>query len=63
MIFALKPFMKTPFCISGHGMPGATVADEFDKTLAFLEAIYLDEAAEHHSGDFNKGTCSRSVIF
>ncbi len=21
------------------------------------------EAAEHHSGDFNKGTCSRSVIF
>ena len=48
---------------SGHGMPGATVADEFDKTLAFLEAIYLDEAAEHHSGDFNKGTCSRSVIF
>ncbi len=31
--------LKTPFCISGHGMPGATVADEFDKTLAFLEAI------------------------
>lgn len=23
----------------GHGMPGATVADEFDRTLAFLEAI------------------------
>ncbi|HEA7343596.1 TPA: hypothetical protein RXK68_004496 [Escherichia coli] len=55
--------LKTPFCISGHGMPGATVADEFDKTLAFLEAIYLGEATEHHSGDFNKGTCSRSVIF
>ncbi|MBC0060018.1 hypothetical protein FSJ07_022890 [Escherichia coli] len=31
--------LKTPFCISGHGMPGATVADEFDKTLAFLDAI------------------------
>ncbi len=31
--------LKTPFCISGYGMPGATVADEFDKTLVFLEAI------------------------
>jgi hypothetical protein len=31
--------LKTPFCINGHGMPGATAADEFDKTLAFLEAI------------------------
>ncbi|ENP2200651.1 plasmid pRiA4b ORF-3 family protein [Salmonella enterica] len=31
--------LKTPFCISGHGMPGATIADEADKTLAFLEAI------------------------
>lgn len=31
--------LKAPFCISGHGMPGATAADEFDKTLAFLEAI------------------------
>ncbi|MCH6306285.1 hypothetical protein MMU39_23425, partial [Escherichia coli] len=30
---------SAPFCISGHGMPGATAADEFDKTLAFLEAI------------------------
>ncbi|EDV2780201.1 plasmid pRiA4b ORF-3 family protein [Salmonella enterica subsp. enterica serovar Newport] len=28
--------LKTPFCMSGHGMPGATAAD---KTLAFLEAI------------------------
>ncbi len=27
------------------------------------ERKYLGEAAEHHSGDFNKGTCSRSVIF
>lgn len=27
------------------------------------EKKYLGEAAEHHSGDFNKGTCSRSVIF
>lgn len=31
--------LKTPFCLSGHGMPGATAADEADKTLAFLEAI------------------------
>ncbi|EJQ8147140.1 plasmid pRiA4b ORF-3 family protein [Salmonella enterica subsp. enterica serovar Newport] len=31
--------LKTPFCMSGHGMPGATAADEADKTLAFLEAI------------------------
>lgn len=31
--------LKTPFCISGHGMPGATPEDEADKTLAFLEAI------------------------
>ncbi|EDX0374003.1 plasmid pRiA4b ORF-3 family protein [Salmonella enterica] len=31
--------LKTPFCMSGHGMPGAMVADEADKTLAFLEAI------------------------
>lgn len=31
--------LKAPFCISGHGMPGATAADEFDKTTAFLEAI------------------------
>ncbi|MFL7101899.1 plasmid pRiA4b ORF-3 family protein [Escherichia coli] len=31
--------LKAPFCISGHGMPGATAADEFDKTLAFLEVI------------------------
>lgn len=31
--------LKTPFCISGHSMPGPTAADEFDKTLAFLEAI------------------------
>ncbi|SQJ90638.1 Uncharacterised protein [Escherichia coli] len=27
------------------------------------ERKYQGEAAEHHSGDFNKGTCSRSVIF
>lgn len=31
--------LKTPFCTSGHGMPGATPEDEADKTLAFLEAI------------------------
>jgi hypothetical protein len=31
--------LKTPFCLSGHGMPGATIADETDKTLAFLDAI------------------------
>lgn len=31
--------LKTPFCMSGYGMPGATVADEADKTLAFLGAI------------------------
>jgi hypothetical protein len=38
--------LKTPFCMSGHGMPGATAADEADKTLAFLEAIVnADDAA------------------
>lgn len=38
--------LKTPFCMSGHGMPGATAADEADKTLAFLEAIInADDAA------------------
>lgn len=31
--------LKTPFCISGHRMPGATIADEADETQAFLEAI------------------------
>ncbi|MEG2263612.1 MAG: plasmid pRiA4b ORF-3 family protein [Acinetobacter sp.] len=31
--------LRTPFCMSGHGMPGATAVDEADKTLAFLEAI------------------------
>lgn len=31
--------LKTLFCISGHGMHGATIADETDKMLAFLEAI------------------------
>ncbi|MGL5968220.1 MAG: IS1096 element passenger TnpR family protein [Kluyvera sp.] len=31
--------LKTPFCMSCHGMPGATSEDEADKTLAFLEAI------------------------
>ncbi|MFV8908417.1 hypothetical protein ABQ333_24650 [Serratia fonticola] len=31
--------LKTPFCLNGHGMPGASAADEADKTLAFLEAI------------------------
>jgi hypothetical protein len=31
--------LKTPFCTSGHGMPGAPPEDEADKTLAFLEAI------------------------
>ncbi|MGP2427813.1 plasmid pRiA4b ORF-3 family protein [Yersinia sp. 2538 StPb PI] len=31
--------LKTPFCISGHGMHGVTPEDETDKTLAFLEAI------------------------
>ncbi|MCG3471631.1 plasmid pRiA4b ORF-3 family protein [Xenorhabdus bovienii] len=31
--------LKTPFCLSGHGMPGATLADETGKTLAFLDAI------------------------
>lgn len=29
--------LKAPFCISGHGMPGATAADEFDKTWRFLK--------------------------
>ena len=38
--------LKTPFCMDGHGMPGATVADEADKTLAFLEEIVnVDDAA------------------
>lgn len=38
--------LKTPFCMGGHGMPGATAADEADKTLAFLEAIVnADDAA------------------
>ncbi len=38
--------LKAPFCMSGHGMPGATAADEADKTLAFLEAIVnADDAA------------------
>ncbi|MGP2427866.1 plasmid pRiA4b ORF-3 family protein [Yersinia sp. 2538 StPb PI] len=31
--------LRTPFCMSGHGMAGATAVDEADKTLAFLEAI------------------------
>ncbi|EAQ0191732.1 plasmid pRiA4b ORF-3 family protein [Salmonella enterica] len=31
--------LKTLFCINGHGIPRATVADEFDKTLTFLEAV------------------------
>jgi hypothetical protein len=31
--------LKTPFCINGHGMPGATAADEADRMLAFPEAI------------------------
>lgn len=31
--------LKTPFCINGHENPGATAADEADKTLAFLDAI------------------------
>ncbi len=29
--------LKTPFCINGHSMPGATAADEFDKTWRFLK--------------------------
>lgn len=31
--------LKTPFCLSGYGMPSATLADEADKMLAFLDAI------------------------
>ncbi|EFL91122.1 putative plasmid assoicated protein [Candidatus Regiella insecticola LSR1] len=30
---------KSPFCLSGHGMPGATLADKRDKTLALLHAV------------------------
>ncbi len=37
--------LKAPFCISGHGMPGATAADEFDKTLAWHCCKVSDEAA------------------
>ncbi|WP_387691653.1 plasmid pRiA4b ORF-3 family protein [Photorhabdus sp. RM71S] len=35
--------LKTPFCLSGHGMPGgATWADEVDKVLALFRAIADD---------------------
>lgn len=45
--------LKTPFCLSGYGMPGATPADEMDKTLALLDAI--DGADESTTvGDIRK---------
>ncbi|MCC8385812.1 plasmid pRiA4b ORF-3 family protein [Photorhabdus laumondii] len=31
--------LKSPFCLAGNRMPGATLADETDKTLALLDAI------------------------
>ncbi|MGV7960428.1 plasmid pRiA4b ORF-3 family protein [Photorhabdus tasmaniensis] len=31
--------LKSPFCLAGNRMPGATLADEVDKTLALLDAI------------------------
>lgn len=53
--------LKAPFCISGHGMPGATIADEADKTLAFLEAIVnADDAAT--VGDIRPFTDDRDAV-
>ncbi|NHB98896.1 MULTISPECIES: plasmid pRiA4b ORF-3 family protein [Morganellaceae] len=38
--------LKFPFCLAGNRMPGATLADECEKTLALLEAIVnADETA------------------
>ncbi|WP_407215642.1 IS1096 element passenger TnpR family protein [Enterobacter kobei] len=34
-----KLYAESAVLYKRHGMPGATAADEFDKTLAFLEAI------------------------
>ncbi|WP_420806694.1 plasmid pRiA4b ORF-3 family protein [Photorhabdus heterorhabditis] len=31
--------LTSPFCLAGNRMPGATLADEYDKTLALLDAI------------------------
>ncbi|EQC00481.1 hypothetical protein B738_10963 [Photorhabdus temperata subsp. temperata M1021] len=31
--------LKSPFCLAGNRMPGATLADETDKTLALLDAL------------------------
>ncbi|WP_245956914.1 plasmid pRiA4b ORF-3 family protein [Edaphovirga cremea] len=45
--------LRTPFCRDGHGMPGATPADEMDKTLALLDAIdHADESTK--VGDIRK---------
>ncbi|MDC9623300.1 plasmid pRiA4b ORF-3 family protein [Xenorhabdus sp. XENO-7] len=36
--------LKSPFCLAGNRMPGATLADEADKTLALFNAIiHADE--------------------
>ncbi|QTL41768.1 plasmid pRiA4b ORF-3 family protein [Xenorhabdus budapestensis] len=36
--------LKSPFCLAGNRMPGATLADETTKTLALLNAIiHADE--------------------
>ncbi|MDC9589953.1 hypothetical protein PSI23_11745 [Xenorhabdus sp. XENO-10] len=38
--------LKSPFCLAGNRMPGATLADENAKTLALLNAIiHTDETA------------------
>jgi len=35
--------LKAPFCISGHGMPGVTAADECDKTLAAGDTVFPED--------------------
>lgn len=30
---------KSPFCLSGHGMPGAALTDEIDRTMALLQTV------------------------
>lgn len=36
---------KSPFCLSGQGMPGATLADETDKIMALLQTVIkVDES-------------------
>lgn len=46
----LSPRKKTPFCLSGKGMPGATEYDVYEKTIQLLEMI-VDEDATLTVGD------------